>query len=167
MPGRSVADTWTVKAKPCRTLTFPWTPFPRTNAGQHATLAAENTSRCRLPCPTPTPPQFFICNFSGAKPLVLALCLAGVSTRNNSLTGTLTLSQVKSLMARAEELQRKLEEAGESNRIITQAVRLKQDELDQLSVINSAINRQLKVSREGTGAGGEDRKRWDAVKGRV
>lgn len=48
-------------------------------------------------------------------------------------------------MARAEELQRKLEEAGESNRIITQAVRLKQDELDQLSVINSAINRQLKV----------------------
>lgn len=49
-------------------------------------------------------------------------------------------------MVRAEELQRKLEEAGESNRIITQAVRLKQDELDQLSVINSAINRQLKVS---------------------
>lgn len=48
-------------------------------------------------------------------------------------------------MVRAEELQRKLEEAGESNRIITQAVRLKQDELDQLSVINSAINRQLKV----------------------
>lgn len=51
-------------------------------------------------------------------------------------------------MARAEELQRKLEEAGESNRIITQAVRLKQDELDQLSVINSAINRQLKVRRK-------------------
>ena len=48
-------------------------------------------------------------------------------------------------MARAEELQRKLEEAGESNRIITQAVRLKQDELDELAVINSAINRQLKV----------------------
>lgn len=48
-------------------------------------------------------------------------------------------------MARAEELQRKLEEAGESNRIITQAVRLKQDEVDQLSVVNSAINRQLKV----------------------
>lgn len=48
-------------------------------------------------------------------------------------------------MVRTEELQRKLEEAGESNRIITQAVRLKQDELDQLSVINSAINRQLKV----------------------
>lgn len=48
-------------------------------------------------------------------------------------------------MVRAEELQRKLEEAGESNRIITQAVRLKQDELDKLSVINSAINRQLKV----------------------
>ncbi|CAN0357771.1 unnamed protein product, partial [Scytosiphon promiscuus] len=45
-----------------------------------------------------------------------------------------TEAQVKSLMARAEELQRKLEEAGESNRIITQAVRLKQDELDQLSV---------------------------------
>ena len=62
-----------------------------------------------------------------------------------SLIGALPLSQVKSLMARAEELQRKLEEAGESNRIITQAVRLKQDELDQLSVINSAINRQLKV----------------------
>lgn len=59
--------------------------------------------------------------------------------------------QVKSLMARAEELQRKLEEAGESNRIITQAVRLKQDELDQLSVINSAINRQLKVRRKGRG----------------
>lgn len=57
----------------------------------------------------------------------------------------MSLKQVKSLMARAEELQRKLEEAGESNRIITQAVRLKQDELDQLSVINSAINRQLKV----------------------
>lgn len=61
-------------------------------------------------------------------------------------------------MARAEELQRKLEEAGESNRIITQAVRLKQDELDQLSVINSAINRQLKVrenaGEEGGRAGG-------------
>lgn len=51
-------------------------------------------------------------------------------------------------MARAEELQRKLEEAGESNRIITQAVRLKQDEVDELSVINSAINRQLKVRGE-------------------
>lgn len=61
-------------------------------------------------------------------------------------------------MVRAEELQRKLEEAGESNRIITQAVRLKQDELDQLSVINSAINRQLKVAcrrsdRKGTRSG--------------
>lgn len=55
------------------------------------------------------------------------------------------LSQVKSLMARAEELQRKLEEAGESNRIITQAVRLKQDEVDQLTVMNSAVNRKLKA----------------------
>ena len=78
-------------------------------------------------------------------------------------------SQVKSLMARAEELQRKLEEAGESNRIITQAVRLKQDELDQLSVINSAINRQLKVRRKDREGGGEDgrRRRRDAGKGLV
>lgn len=65
-------------------------------------------------------------------------------------------SQVKSLMARAEELQRKLEEAGESNRIITQAVRLKQDELDELSVINSAINRQLKVGQGGVRTGREE-----------
>ena len=72
-------------------------------------------------------------------------------------------------MARAEELQRKLEEAGESNRIITQAVRLKQDELDQLSVINSAINRQLKVRRKDREGGGEDgrRRRRDAGKGLV
>lgn len=52
-------------------------------------------------------------------------------------------------MARAEELQRKLEEAGESNRIITQAVRLKQNEVDELAVINSAINRRLKVKKGG------------------
>lgn len=59
---------------------------------------------------------------------------------------------MKSLTVRAEELQRKLEEAGESNRIITQAVRLKQDEVDQLTVINDAVNRQLKVR---VGGGGE------------
>lgn len=70
-------------------------------------------------------------------------------------------------MARAQELQRKLEEAGESNRIITQAVRLKQDELDQLSVINSAINRQLKVRRKSRERRREDRRRRDAVEGMV
>lgn len=56
-------------------------------------------------------------------------------------------------MARAEELQRKLEEAGESNRTITQAVRLKQNEVDELAVINSAINRRLKVKSAGEGGG--------------
>ncbi|CAM9434425.1 unnamed protein product, partial [Hapterophycus canaliculatus] len=72
-----------------------------------------------------------------------------------------TEAQVKSLMARAEELQRKLEEAGESNRIITQAVRLKQDELDQLSVINSAINRQLKAKDPALANFDEDRPEID------
>ena len=55
------------------------------------------------------------------------------------------MKQIKSLTARARELQRKLEEAGESNRIITQAVRLKQDEVDKLSIANEAISRRLKV----------------------
>jgi hypothetical protein len=46
--------------------------------------------------------------------------------------------QVRTLTARAEELQRKLEESGESNRIITQAVRMKQTELDQLAIRHAA-----------------------------
>lgn len=58
---------------------------------------------------------------------------------------SVALKQVKSLTVRAEELQRKLEEAGESNRMITQAVRLKQDEVDKLSIANEAISRRLKV----------------------
>lgn len=82
---------------------------------------------------------------------------------------TLDSPQVKSLTARAEELQLKLEEAGESNRIITQAVRLKQDEVDQLTVINNAVNRQLKAREKSPRRGTSTRPTsgWTVEQGRA
>jgi len=43
-------------------------------------------------------------------------------------------AQVLSYSEKCEELQHKLTELGESNRIITQAMRLKQDELNEMHV---------------------------------
>ena len=42
-------------------------------------------------------------------------------------------AQLKSLAERCEELQRKVDETGESNRIITQAMRVKQEEVSERS----------------------------------
>jgi hypothetical protein len=53
-------------------------------------------------------------------------------------------SQIKSLTDRVAELEGKLEEAGESNRIITQALRLKQEELNQLMIRHEALERMAK-----------------------
>jgi hypothetical protein len=64
---------------------------------------------------------------------------------------------VRTLTARAEELQRKLEESGESNRIITQAVRMKQTELDQLAIRHAATT-------NGTGTGTTAGSKADAGK---
>jgi len=53
-------------------------------------------------------------------------------------------SQIKSLTDRAAELEAKLDESGESNRIITQALRLKQEELNQLMIRHEALERVAK-----------------------
>lgn len=147
-----------------RTPIFPGNRSRKRTLGSKPTLAAGSIRRHRFSDPTPPSLPVVLRKLQPDPGLTLNFCRQQLTNRRPS--------QVKSLMARAEELQRKLEEAGESNRIITQAVRLKQDELDQLSVINSAINRQLKVRRKdrgrrgggweeeeagcGEGAGGDD-----------
>ena len=50
-------------------------------------------------------------------------------------------AQVKTLRERAEELQKRVDETGESNRIITQAMRIKQEELQEITSRHHALER--------------------------
>ncbi len=51
--------------------------------------------------------------------------------------------QLKALTLRGEELQRKLDEARESNVTVTQALRQKQEELDEVNMQYDALNKRL------------------------
>ena len=53
-------------------------------------------------------------------------------------------AQLRTLTERNNELSQKLGATGESNRIITHAMRLKQEELQNLAIRHDALTRQLK-----------------------
>ena len=60
-----------------------------------------------------------------------------------------------SLRERAEELQKRVDETGESNRIITQAMRIKQEELQEIQIRHEALERlHAEQEAERAGAGG-------------
>ncbi len=58
-------------------------------------------------------------------------------------------SQLKALTLRGEELQRKMDEARESNVTVTQALRQKQEELDEVNIQCDALNKRLKQQSSG------------------
>ena len=65
-------------------------------------------------------------------------------------------AQVLSFTERCEELQMKLTETGESNRIITQAMRLKQEELSEMGKKYEALSKELEsrqANEDSVGAG--------------
>jgi hypothetical protein len=70
-------------------------------------------------------------------------------------------SQVISYTEKCDELQKKLTEMGESNRVVTHALRLKQEELNDVSTKYEFVSKQLENREQELNAGKGDQENFD------